>query len=110
MSFRLQDVIDCLPRQVVIADQLVVGDVAFVHNHWSFVIGTKSEDMAQKENFAIESADGIRSYVLPSHEIEVIQRSLLDRNKIDALLMKLANEKAENERIRAEQDREEDGW
>jgi hypothetical protein len=110
MSFRFQQVIDCLPRQTVIANELAIGDVAYVHNIWHLVSSTHHEDMVQKADFAIESVDGWKAYVLPNDEVEVVQRGLLNPDKIALLLKQLADEKTEYERLMAEQNDEEDTW
>jgi hypothetical protein len=111
MSFRYEQVLDCLPCQTVVATDILVGDVAFLHGRWylvSAIIG--QTDMRQSNNYEVDSVDGTHSYFESKDEVEVLRRDLLDRDKVDALVQKLAEEKAEYDRIQAEQEKEEKGW
>lgn len=109
MPFQFNQILHCLPLQTVVANKLAVGDVAFIHNHWMFISETEArQDMVQPQNFVITDFDTASSYVLPDERIDIIQRDLLDRSKIDALVKKLVDERAEWERIRAEMDNEDD--
>lgn len=106
--FRMDDLFDCLPHQRIKANELVRGDIAYVHRRWIFVGEGKIEKRNNEQTYEISYADNRgASYLPPEHEIKIISRDAVDRAKIESILDELVKEQEKLRKLQEEEDREE---
>lgn len=101
------DLLDLLPTEKIIASDLVEGDVALLHGRWGFVLSSKYDSYHKEYSQEIELMNGGTAYLPPAHTVNIILRSIVDKEKVKEMIIKYRLEEVENERLRKEEEEEE---
>lgn len=102
------DLFELLPTEKVLASELMEGDVAQLHNRWGFVLSSELDGSNNNGyNQEIEIMSGGTAYYPPAHEVNIIPRSIVDKEKVKEMIAQYRLEEAESKRWRQEEEEEE---
>lgn len=103
-----QDFFELLPTQQVEACELQEGDMACIHQRWSFVLSSKLDNKFNNggHNQIIELING-GGYLPPNHKVNIILRSIVAKDKVKDIIATYRAEQVEHKKWREEEEKEE---
>jgi len=101
------DYFDLLPTEEVLASEIIPGDIAKCHNNWGFVLSSRYDKYHIEYGQEISLMKAGTAYLPPSHKVKIIQRSLLNKEKVKELMDLYNEEEAELAVLRKEEQEEE---
>jgi hypothetical protein len=102
------DYFDLLPTEKVLASDLVEGDMALLHNQWTFVLSSvHDKHCTNGYSQTIWTIRGGAAMMPPTTLVNVILRSIVDKEGVKAIIARHRFEEAERERWRKEEEEDE---
>lgn len=80
MNYKLIDLFKFFPSELIIANELVRGDIGFIHSRWGMIltVNERKDFDNHGSNLEITFIDNGISYLSPKRDIKIIKRDLLD--------------------------------
>lgn len=101
MNHSLSNLFDFLPQQIIKATDLKRGDVVKIHQLWVLVFESKADPGFDNHglNHVVVDLNGNNFYLHPEDGVSIIQRNLLDQEKVSQYINRYIEEELRFQRL-----------